>query len=112
MELLYSYNWPGNVRELENLVERIAILKGQGMITPHDLPEKYQQRKYVQNSQDLEIPDTGIDFNSAVDAYENALIIRALERTNWNRNQAAQLLKLNRTTLVEKIKKKGLAQEA
>lgn len=112
MDLLYSYNWPGNVRELENLVERIAILKGQGMIAPHDLPEKYQQRRYVQNSQDLEIPDTGIDFNSAVDAYENALIIRALERTNWNRNQAAQLLKLNRTTLVEKIKKKGLAQEA
>lgn len=112
LELLYAYNWPGNVRELENLVERIAILKGQGIIQPHDLPEKYQQRKYVKNSQDLEIPDTGIDFNSAVDAYENALILRALQRTNWNRNQAAQLLKLNRTTLVEKIKKKGLAPEA
>lgn len=111
MEMLYAYNWPGNVRELENLVERIAILKGQGMIQPHDLPEKYQQRKYVASTQGLEIPDSGIDFNSAVDAYENALIIRALERTNWNRNQAAQLLKLNRTTLVEKIKKKGLAQD-
>jgi DNA-binding NtrC family response regulator len=81
------------------------------MVQPHDLPEKYQQRKYTQNTQDLEIPDSGIDFNSAVDAYENALIVRALERTNWNRNQAAQLLKLNRTTLVEKIKKKGLAQD-
>ena len=52
--------------------------------------------------------DNGLDFNTAVDAYENALIMRALEKTGWNRNQAALLLKLNRTTLVEKIKKKGL----
>lgn len=112
MELVHAYAWPGNVRELENLVERIAILKGSGIIQPHDLPDKYRAQKYVQNSKDMDIPDTGIDFNSAVDAYENSLIIKALERTNWNRNQAAQLLKLNRTTLVEKIKKKGLAQEA
>jgi transcriptional regulator with PAS, ATPase and Fis domain len=109
MELLNNYNWPGNVRELENLVERVAILKGEGMIQPSDLPEKYQQRKYAQNAQDMQITDQGVDFNSAVDAFENALIMKALEKTNWNRNQAAQLLKLNRTTLVEKIKKKGLA---
>jgi len=49
-----------------------------------------------------------MDFNSAVDAYENQLILKALQKTGWNRNQAAALLKLNRTTLVEKIKKKGL----
>ena len=56
----------------------------------------------------VDIPDNGVDFNTAVDNYENALIMRALEKTGWNRNQAALLLKLNRTTLVEKIKKKGL----
>jgi DNA-binding NtrC family response regulator len=55
-----------------------------------------------------QITEDGLDFNSAVDAYENELILRALEKTGWNRNQAAILLKLNRTTLVEKIKKKGL----
>ena len=55
-----------------------------------------------------QITDDGLDFNSPVDAYENELILRALEKTGWNRNQAAILLKLNRTTLVEKIKKKGL----
>jgi DNA-binding NtrC family response regulator len=43
-----------------------------------------------------------------VDAFENSLILKALEKTGWNRNQAAALLRLNRTTLVEKIKKKGL----
>jgi DNA-binding NtrC family response regulator len=49
-----------------------------------------------------------LDFNTAVDNFENALIMQALERTGWNRNKAAGLLNLNRTTLVEKIKKKGL----
>ncbi len=109
MDLLFHHTWNGNVRELENLIERLAIIKGSGIVQVSDLPEKYQNRKHLENaSGELSIPDSGIDFNSAVDAYENALILKALERTNWNRNQAANLLKLNRTTLVEKIKKKGL----
>lgn len=110
MDTLYTYTWPGNIRELENLVERITILKSDSIITVNDLPEKYLQRTYSTNSEELEIPETGMDFNSAVDQYENALILKALEKTGWNRNQAAILLKLNRTTLVEKIKKKGLKQ--
>ena len=52
--------------------------------------------------------ENGLDFNSAVDQFENALILKALEKTGWNKNQAALLLRLNRTTLVEKMKKKGL----
>ncbi len=109
LEYLSHYEWPGNIRELENFVERAAILKGQGNIEIDDLPSHMQD---VSNASlgdiDIEIPDIGLDFNSAVDAYENALILQALEKTGWNRNQAAILLKLNRTTLVEKIKKKGL----
>lgn len=107
---LSSYGWPGNIRELENLVERIAILKGQGLIDVLDLPDRYRQTALATTTclETGDIPDNGMDFNSAVDAYENALIMRALEKTGWNRNQAALLLKLNRTTLVEKIKKKGL----
>ncbi len=108
LSFLSSYNWPGNIRELENLVERLAILKGSGIVDVHDLPEKYRRTVSPSNPDKIEIPDHGMDFNSAVDAYENALIMRALEKTGWNRNQAALLLKLNRTTLVEKIKKKGL----
>lgn len=53
-------------------------------------------------------PNEGLDFNSVVDQFENILILRALERTGWNRNRAAGLLRLNRTTLVEKLKKKQL----
>ncbi len=111
MELLMDYPWPGNIRELENLVERLAILKGNGTIETSDLPEHYRARAALPALapvDQIEIPENGMDFNSAVDAYENALILQALEKTGWNRNQAAVLLKLNRTTLVEKIKKKGL----
>ena len=108
LQLLYHYHWPGNIRELENLIERVAILKGNGTIEVQDLPEKYRKVQVEVDPNHVDIPDAGLDFNSAVDSYENALIMRALEKTGWNRNQAAVLLKLNRTTLVEKIKKKGL----
>jgi len=108
MDLLMSYQWPGNVRELENLVERLVILKGRGIIESRDLPERYQQRNVSLNPESLSLPNKGLDFNSAVDNFENTLIMQALQRTGWNRNKAASLLNLNRTTLVEKIKKKGL----
>jgi len=110
LQCLIDYSWPGNIRELENLVERITILKGHGQIEINDLPAKYQSTitSAEKDENTFYIPDVGLDFNTAVDNFENALILRALEKTGWNRNQAAVLLKLNRTTLVEKIKKKGL----
>ncbi|GIL17610.1 MAG: acetoacetate metabolism regulatory protein AtoC [Oligoflexia bacterium] len=109
MDCLVNYAWPGNIRELENLVERLAILKGHGMIDINDLPAKYRSSAVASaDTTMMDIPDLGMDFNTAVDQFENSLILRALEKTGWNRNQAAMLLRLNRTTLVEKIKKKGL----
>jgi DNA-binding NtrC family response regulator len=108
MDLLLNYAWPGNIRELENLIERLAILKGSGTVEVNDLPDRYRKVVIENDPSQIEIPESGVDFNNAVDAYENALIMRALEKTGWNRNQAALLLRLNRTTLVEKIKKKGL----
>ena len=110
MELLMGYNWPGNIRELENFIERASILKREGIIHTEDLPEHFHLISANPANATIvgEIPADGIDFNGAVDAYENQLIMNALNKTGWNRNQAALLLKLNRTTLVEKIKKKGL----
>lgn len=109
MNMMTNYSWPGNIRELENLIERISILKSEGQITPADLPEHFKGRQMVTvDYTKSNIPETGVDFNTAVDSFENELILNALNKTGWNRNQAALLLSLNRTTLVEKIKKKGL----
>lgn len=106
---LMNYSWPGNIRELENLVERLSILKGFGEVLPADLPAKYKSAAACfAETGIIDIPDQGLDFNTAVDQFENALILKALEKTGWNKNQASILLRLNRTTLVEKMKKKGL----
>lgn len=114
MEQLMRYPWPGNIRELENLMERMSVMVGEGVIQLADLPPRYlnQKTKTIQaaNPSSL-IGEEGIDFNSVVDDFENKLILQALQKTGWNRNQAAKLLRLNRTTLVEKIKKKGLVAE-
>jgi transcriptional regulator with GAF, ATPase, and Fis domain len=111
-DLLAQYAWPGNIRELENLIERLSILCESDVLHSSDLPE------YIRNATPQcsiielndELPAEGIDFNEVIEKFETRLISLALSRTNWNKKAAARLLHLNRTTLVEKIKKKGLAQ--
>ena len=109
---LCQHAWPGNIRELENLIERLVVFKEKGEIQESDLPPNYKNlKKAPQKLDSIEIPREGLDFNSSVDAYENSLLKEALKRTGWNKRQAALLLNLNRTTLIEKIKKKGLQSE-
>ena len=117
LAILCNYEWPGNVRELENLVERLVILKGSGLIVPDDLPEKYLSGKVSYSvpvqlpplPADNILPEGGICLNSAVDEFENNLIMQALSRSGGNKKEAALLLNLKRTTLIEKLKKKNLA---
>jgi DNA-binding NtrC family response regulator len=109
MEILIDYDWPGNVRELENLVERLVIIKGSGTLTPHDLPEKYRGIKVKPTGgDDIILPEDGFCLNSAVEEFENKLILQALQRSHGNKKEAAELLNLKRTTLIEKLKKKKL----
>jgi DNA-binding NtrC family response regulator len=105
LEQLMRYHWPGNVRELENLIERITILKGQGYITPADLPEKLAPVLTGSTVPEVNIPNSGLDFDDAVQAFERQLLTKALERTQGVKSKAAELLHMNRTTLVEKVKK-------
>jgi DNA-binding NtrC family response regulator len=108
IELLQTYDWPGNVRELENMIERIVILKGEGVVEPDDLSEKVLASTPRSLHPRIQIPENGISFNTAVTEFERELILQALNRTNWVKNKAAKLLNLNRTTLVEKMKKINL----
>jgi len=110
MAAMMKYSWPGNVRELKNMVERLVVLKGDGEITAHDLPDRLKTGSPVCSRQMIEISDDGICLNSAVTEFEKALILQSLEKTHWVKNRAAKLLQLNRTTLVEKIKRHRLSQ--
>ncbi len=103
---LAHYDWPGNVRELECLIERLSIMRREGWITEDELPPEVIGENA--NEPSIQIPPDGIDFAGLVDAYETDLILQSLEATGWNKNRAAQLLALKRTTLVEKIRSKGL----
>ncbi len=110
MKRLEEYQWPGNVRELQSLLERLAILRRSDWIEESDLP--HQVGGPPQAMRSLSLPPDGIDFSSVIDAFEADLILQALETTGWNKNQAANLLGLKRTTLVEKIRSKGLTPSA
>lgn len=111
LELIMSYDWPGNVRELENLMERLVILRGGSMVTVSDLPAKFLRNKpgLAQEYDSLiSLPEDGIDLKKTLAEIEESLILQALQKTSGNKNQASRLLTMNRTTLIEKMKKKGL----
>jgi DNA-binding NtrC family response regulator len=114
MESFHAYGWPGNVRELENVIERIFILSEGEEICHDDLPRRLQDAVSSQAPAAarppmvVRLPENGLSLNTAVSDFEKMLIVEALNRTGWIKNKAAQLLGLNRTTLVEKIKKKKI----
>jgi DNA-binding NtrC family response regulator len=111
MDLLMGYDWPGNVRELENVIERLVILRGGNEILPEDLPAKIFRSNPLATQQYktlFELPEPGVDLKQILSDIEDSLIMQAMTRTRGNKNQASKLLALNRTTLIEKMKKKNL----
>ena len=104
MAVLMDYPYRGNVRELQNLVERLVVLKKLGCIDVEDLPEKfYATRKAAP-------PQMAIEkgYETLVSEFEKALILQAMGETNGVKSKAAQKLSMNRTTLIEKMKRLGL----
>ena len=113
IEALQRHSWPGNVRELGNVIERMVIFQKRGQLAAAGLPatitnpggpSPHPPTPVPAPAQQL--PAEGVDLRAVVARLEETLIDQALERTGGNRNAAAQLLGLNRTTLVEKLKRK------
>jgi transcriptional regulator with PAS, ATPase and Fis domain len=112
MQILMHHHWPGNVRELANLMERLIVLTGEGMIEAVDLPVKLRaaENMPLENNAVPELTAEGICLNTAVSEFEKNLIYQSLEQTDWVKNKAAKLLQVKRTTLVEKIKRYELSK--
>jgi DNA-binding NtrC family response regulator len=101
--------WPGNVRQLENVVDRlVASAKDRGA-TVYDLPASLRTDVKSLGSAILDLPPHGLDLRLLLTQLEDRLIGQALERTNGNKNRAAELLGMNRTTLVEKLRRRTVA---
>lgn len=131
------YEWRGNVRELENLIQHMTILYSGMQVKLHDLPEKFHNviipaENEITDTEDSLIDqldstvcqvtpeattqhiawDNGtVDFNVLINDFETQLIVQALKMTEGNKKEAARLLNLKRTTLLEKIKKKDIDGE-
>ena len=133
MHALRGYNWPGNVRELSNLVERLAILYPHGEVRAADLPEKYRGSVGMEEASGVallslmddrrevgraaasmsidsavQLPEGGLDLKDHLADIEIGLIRQALDATDGVVAHAAKLLRMQRTTLVEKLRKYGL----
>lgn len=107
-EALERYSWPGNVRELENMVERMIALTDGSVITLDVVPSGIAAETAGGNFADFELPENGIDMESTLHDLERILILQALENGKGVKARAASLLGINRTTLVEKIKRLGI----
>jgi len=103
---LWEYDWPGNVRELENLLERMVILSEDSLIRVEHLPSNIRSFISEKRIPKPTLSEHGLDLNSAVEEFENRLIEEALRRTKGNKQAAARLLGLKRTTLVAKLRRR------
>jgi two-component system response regulator PilR (NtrC family) len=109
---LMNYSWPGNIRQLENAIEHSVAMTGQEReIQASALPDDIIQPASSLLLPSVAIPDEGINFTSVVSQLEKELIVRCLEKTGGNKRQAARLLQLSRTTLIDKLHRLNLSDE-
>ncbi len=106
---LWSYDWPGNVRELENMIERLLIMCTDDVIdTPNLPPNLISANRTVESQIPDKLTDAGLDLNAVVRQLEGKLINEALKQTGGNKQAAAKLLGLKRTTFAAKLRRCGV----
>jgi two-component system, NtrC family, response regulator AtoC len=109
MKLMMNYHWPGNIRQLENAIERaVALVGSRELILSSHLPHEVQQTSANLFLSEIHIPDEGVNFNTEISHVEKELILQSLKKSRGNKKQAAKLLNLKRTTLIEKLKRLNL----
>lgn len=106
LEALESYPWNGNVRELENIIERVVALTEGDQITLRDLPANVA-KNYLEGTSTSVTP-SGIDMVQTINEIEKRMISEALQLSGGVKARAAVMLSINRTTLVEKMRRLGM----
>ncbi|MFA5907820.1 MAG: sigma-54 dependent transcriptional regulator [Vicinamibacterales bacterium] len=108
IRLLMDHPWPGNIRQLENAIEHaVAVSGAERELLPSMLPEDLRNPDRSSMLTPVTIPDEGLDFVAIMTQLERELILRGLEKTGGNKRQAARLLNLSRTTLIDKLQRLG-----
>jgi DNA-binding NtrC family response regulator len=112
VRVLMNHPWPGNIRQLENAIEHAVAMTGaEKDVAPPSLPDDIVQPASSMFLPTVAIPDEGINFTSIVSQLERELILKCLEKTGGNKRQAARLLNLSRTTLIDKLHRLNLSDE-
>jgi DNA-binding NtrC family response regulator len=114
MVQLWEYDWPGNVRELENLMQRLAVLADGPVIGVDDLPPAIRAIAASRPAARPRLTPDGFDLHTAVEEFEQGLIAEAMRRSHGNKQAAARLLGVKRTTLIAKLRRRtqGAAEAA
>ena len=108
MELLERYSWPGNVRELEHTIERAVALERTDQIQPERLPEQVTNYNPARVANALDLPDEGINLTAHLDQLEKTYLLEALRRTGGNQTRAAEILQLSVRSLRHLLDKHGI----
>lgn len=111
LSILINCNWAGNIRELENVIERAVILCKNTIITPADFPDTLNKKSVVLSAAN-QTEECGCKLKKALQEPEKDLLVKALESQNWNRNETAKSLGINRTTLYKKMLRFGLLKSS
>lgn len=100
----FNHRWPGNVRELENVIERLVVLAPGDEIKVDDLPDYLRREKPTLEAIHLDLPPEGI----SMEAVERELVLRALQKCDWNQTKAAEYLDISRKQLIYRMEKFNL----
>lgn len=103
MDVLLSYDWPGNVRQLMNVCERILVMADGDIIDIQDLPQKIAGKNSTAGS----MPTERLTLNQAIESFERALLIEAMEE-HGNQYRVADALGINQSTVARKLKRHGI----
>ncbi len=108
-KIFFSYHWPGNIRELQNVIRRAVLLASGDVITTRELPEDMET---VINAAAVPTSVASVqDIRTINEQFEKELIIKTLIQTRYNKSKAARILKIDRTTLYNKLNKYGILDE-